>query len=288
MLEFVLLAAIWGGSYLCMRIASPEFGPVALVEFRVLVAAMLLVPIMLYNKQLPQFKSKLRELGVLGVLSMSIPFCLISFATLHLTAGFAALLNATSPVFTMIVAWVWLKQKATVLSIAGTITSFIGLLLLVLGRGPLTFSDDTLAIASILLACMFYGFTANYTRVHFAGVSPTTVAAGSQLMAAITMLIPALLYFPKSMPSTNAWISAIILAVVSSALAHLLFFRLITTIGPTRTVGVTFLIPVFAMFWGALILNEPITSEMVIGACLISLGTALANNMLPLPFVKRN
>lgn len=287
MFEFVLLAAIWGGSYLCMRIASPEFGPVALVEFRVLVAAMLLAPLIFYNKLLPELLSKWRELVVLGILSMSIPFCLISFATMHLTAGFAALLNASSPVFTMIVAWLWLKQPATVLSMLGTVTSFIGLTLLIAGRGPLTFSHDTLAIFSVLLACICYGYTANYTRIKFSGVSPTTVAAGSQFMAAIAMAIPSVFFLPKTMPSTNAWIAAIFLAVVASALAHVLFFRLIKTIGPTRTVGVTFLIPVFAMLWGALFLQERITAEMVVGAVFISLGTALANNMLPLPGLKR-
>lgn len=276
----ILLAALWGASFLFMRIAAPEFGPLVLVELRVLIAALVLLPVLLIRENsLPMFRNW-KKLVFLGVVNSAIPFYLFAFSTLTLTAGYASIINATAPMFAAVIAWLWLSQRLTRWQSAGLLIGIVGVV--VLSWPKLSFGIDgaALAIAAGLLASLCYGIAANYTKKNAGDLSSLTVATGSMIAAAIVLLPGAIAYWPQNEISMNAWMSAVILGVASTGMAYILYFRLIRHVGPAKAITVTYLIPAFAVFWGALVLDETITLIMIVGAVIIMLGTALATGIV--------
>jgi len=229
---------------------------------------------------LRDMRGKLFPLGVVGAINSALPFSLFAYATLSLTAGFAAVLNATAPLFGALVAYVWLRESLAPTRVAGLLLGFVGVLTLVWGR--LSFRGDRLAIVAALLAALCYGIAAHYTKRRLSAAPPLVIATGSQIAAAVLLLPPALLYWPARTPSLLSWLSAITLGVVCTGLAYILYFRLIASAGPVRAIAVTYLIPVFGMLWGLLFLKEPITFNMIAGCAVILLGTAVATGVVAL------
>jgi drug/metabolite transporter (DMT)-like permease len=276
----LLLATLWGGSFLFMRVAAPVLGPVWLIELRVLLAGVVLLPLLLHFRLWGEVRRNWFPLCVVGFLNSALPFVLFAYAALVLPSGLLAILNATTPLFGLIVAWVWLREPLTSGRLLGFGLGFSGVVLLVGTRAGLSAPDSITAVLAGLLAPLSYAIAAPYAKRELSQVSPLVVATLSQLSAAV-YLLP---FVPFAMPQRELTgavvISVVALALVSTSAAYILYFWLIKTIGSTRTLTVTYLIPVFAMGWGALLLQEAITVVMVAGCLLILLGTAIANNLI--------
>jgi drug/metabolite transporter (DMT)-like permease len=283
LLELVLLAALWGGSFLFMRIATPEFGPVGVSELRVLIAAAALALIFTANAGLRDYRAGILPLCIVGLLNAVLPFSLFAFATLHLTAGFTSILNATAPFFSAIVAYVWLRERLTAFQIAGLMVGFTGVIVLLWGKISFGGGPVALAVAACLLATLSYGIAASYIRKRLLQASPMAITTGSQIAAALCLLPPALWLHPAELPSPQAWLAVAALGLLSTGLAFLLYYRLVTGAGTVRAMSVTFLIPVFGMLWGALFLEETVTSGMLAGTVIILAGTALTTGIWPRP-----
>ncbi|MEO0488880.1 MAG: DMT family transporter, partial [Cyanobacteria bacterium J06659_2] len=225
--ELLLLAALWGGSFLFMRIAAPVLGPVWLIEFRVLIAGLVLLPILARLKLLQQMRQYLKPLLIVGCINSAIPFLLLAFASVSLPAGFTPTLNATAPLFGTIVAAVWLKERLTVTRMVGFILGFVGVAILVGWKGIAPAPNFFLAVLAGLSGAFMYAIAAPYIKQNLVGVPSLVVTTGSQLGAALVIL-PALPFtVPQQTPSLTVGLSVIALAVVSTALAYILFFRLI-------------------------------------------------------------
>jgi drug/metabolite transporter (DMT)-like permease len=278
--EGILLAALWGASFLFMRTGAAEFGSVPLMAVRVAVAALCLLPLLMFKRGLPKLRTHRRALFVVGVTNSAIPFTLLTFATLYLSAGFTAILNATVPFWSALIAYLWLGERLSSLRVIGLLVGTAGVSVLVWGKLSFDAGGGGWAIVAALSACAFYGFGANFARRHLTGVESLTIATGSMVGACLPMLPLALWFWPAQAPSVKAWLSAIVMGVACTALAYILYFRLIARLGATYASTVTFLIPAFAMLWGALFLNEVISLEMLSGTVLILLGTSLTLGLI--------
>ncbi len=278
--ELFALGTIWGGSFLFMRIASPEFGPIALIAVRVAVAALVLLPFLLRADNARIVLQRAPGMLLLGLVNSALPFCLFAYATLSLSAGFTAVINAVAPLFTAVVAFLWLGERLSRASVIGLLVGFGGVVLLLSPKLDWQMGAATLGIAAAMLASFSYGIAANYTKEYFAGVGSLELAAGSQLGATVLLLPLCFWFWPDTTPSTGAWMAVLTLGVVCTGAAYILFFRLIARLGPSRAITVTFLVPIAAMVFGALFLGEAITLTMVLGCGLILLGTALATGVM--------
>lgn len=283
-IDLLLLAALWGASFLFTRITAPEFGPLPVAGLRVAGAALVLLPLLAMRRQLAALRGHWKPLLVVGLTTSALPFTLYAYAALTLNAGLASIFNAASPLFGAAIAWlVWHEQLSRV-RVLGLLIGFAGVFGLAYAKAGLQVPDEgsaALAVGACILATVAYGFSANYTKHHLGGVPSMAVAAGSQFAAALLLAVPTVLRWPTAPPSGAAWFSITALAVASTGLAYLLYFRLIARVGPARAITVTFLIPAFAVAWGALFLDEAITLPMVVGCAVILVGTALSVGLVP-------
>jgi drug/metabolite transporter (DMT)-like permease len=274
-LQIILMAAAWGGSFLFLRMTVGEFGAVPLIAVRVTIAALVLLPGILLNPVWrAQFRLNYFRLLLLGAFNAAVPFSLFAYVTLYVTAGFASIINATAPLFAAFLAWLWLRERPTLIRVAGLLTGFTGVVLLV-GGVPSAQSGTFLAIAGAFLASFFYGVAANFVKTQLAGVHAWVTTGGSLVFAALLLLPLAYWQWPDQSPSTQSWLAVVLLAILCTSIPNIYYFRLVISAGPTRAMAVAFLIPVFGMLWGALILDEVVTLPMLAGCSVILLGTAL-------------
>jgi drug/metabolite transporter (DMT)-like permease len=281
--DFTLLAALWGASFLFMRVGAPEFGPVALIAMRVLIAALSLWPLFLVRdggSALIAAKTKIKPLAIVGITNSALPFCLLAFASLSLTAGFTSLINATVPLWATLIGIVWLREKMTSIQWIGLLFGIVGMLVLTWGKVDFKPGGSGIAIAAGLIATLSYGFSTHFAKRNLVGVPPLAVATGSQTAAAMALVPFALAFWPTANPSAKAWISLVLLATFSTALAYVLYFRLIASLGGQKASTVTFAIPVFATIWGALFLGENVTTQMGVGGVVVLVGTALTLGLI--------
>jgi drug/metabolite transporter (DMT)-like permease len=284
--ELLLLGALWGASFLFMRVGAPEFGPIPLIGVRVAVAAAFLLLVLLARGQLHALVAhpRRRELFWLGLLNSALPFCLFAFAALGITAGLNSILNSTAPMWTALVAFAWLRERPSAGGLLGLLLGIAGVVVLVTGRsGPGGMGGSFAAIGAGLLASLCYGLGVVYTKQRLARESPWLVAAATQCAATLVLAPLAIWLWPDHPISLAAWGSVIALGIASTGLAYILYFQLILSIGPARAVTVTLLIPIFACLWGALLIDEPVTPRMLLGGGIVLLGTALATGLLKLP-----
>ncbi|MET0335949.1 MAG: DMT family transporter [Rhizobacter sp.] len=287
-LELVTLAALWGASFLFMRLGAGEFGPIALSFVRVVGASLLLLPLLAYQGNLGALRTHWRPLLIVGITNSALPFMCFNYAALHVNAGLSAVFNATSPLWGALIAWLWLKDKLNTSRVAGLCIGFAGVLWLVSDQagfkpGSSGLSDAGIAVLACLAATVLYGFSASFTKRYLTGVPPMAVAAGSQLSAVLVLAAPAWWLWPTVMPDARAWSYALVLAVACTGIAYVLYFRLIANVGPANAISVTFLIPVFAVVWGGVFLGEQVNLVMALGCGVILLGTSLATGVLRLP-----
>lgn len=281
--ELILLAALWGASFLFMRVAAPELGPLPLAALRVGIATAALLPVLAARGGFGGLRGRGRQMLVVGLLNSALPFALFSYAALSLTAGMSAILNATTPLWGGLVAHLWLKDRLTPGRALGLVVGFGGVAYLVWGRASPRPGGGGLAVAAVLGATLSYGLAASYAKRHLGGLNALASAFGS-LAASTLMLGPlAALSWPAGPVSAKAWAAVAVFAVLCTAFAYVIYFRLIAAVGPARAVAVTFLIPAFAILWGALFLGEPLTGRMLVGALIVVAGTALATGVVRLP-----
>jgi drug/metabolite transporter (DMT)-like permease len=288
--DLVLLAAIWGSSFLFMRIAAPAFGAVALVEVRMLVGGLFLLPLLALRGDLGALRRHGRRIAVIGVVNSAVPFVLVTYAMLTLTAAFASVLNATVPMWTALIAAVFLREQVRATQWLGLAVGAVGVVVLVGNRIEIDPSGalwgDTLAIFAALLGMFFYALSAHVARHTLADVPSFATATGSQLVAAVLLAPAALVTWPAETPAAAVWGAAVVLGVLCTATGYLLYFRLIRNVGAMRAANVTYLIPLFATLWGTVFLGEPLTPRLVVGGAIVLVGTALALGVaqrLPLP-----
>lgn len=264
-----LLAAIWGASFLLIRIAAPALGAIPTSALRVSIAALglLLYAVALHN--LPAFRPRWRQFLILGILNNVIPFVLLANATINLNASIAAILNATTPLFTAMVASLWLGAAFTRRIGVGILLGLLGVAVL-MGWSPLPLTDQTIwATLQALIATFSYGMAAVYARKTFPGVAPLHTAIGQLCGSTVVLLTLAAPRLPTALPANNVTLAVILLALLCTSLAYLIYFHLIASAGATQAATVTFLIPFFSVLWGVIFLGEPLNAGMFAGLALI-------------------
>lgn len=273
------LGALWGASFVFIRVAAPVIGPFALVEFRVFLAALALAVYALFLGKALGIRERWRGFLILGGLNSAIPFCLISVAQLELTASFGAILNSTAPLFGAIVAAVWIGDPFTARKVSGLVMGVVGVAVLV-GWSPVPVTLAlVLAVLASLAASLFYGISGVYAKRNFAGIPPLGLAIGQLSGAAVVVLPAAAADLPGEVPPVPVGASVLALAFLSTAVAYLIYFRLITSVGPTKTLTVTFLVPVFGVSLGALVLGEPLGGGTLPGLAIILASVFLVNEV---------
>ncbi len=281
--ELLSLAALWGASFLFMRMGAAEFGPVVLSAVRVIGAALLLMPLLVLRGQVALLRRHWRPIFVVGITNSALPFLCFAYAALSITAGLSAIFNAAAPLFAAAIAWWWLKDRLSPVRCLGLVIGFTGVLWLAWDKASFKPGGSGWAVLACLAGTLCYGISANYTKRFLSGVAPMAVAAGSQLSAGLFLLLPALVLWPAVAPPASAWALAAVLALACTGLAYVMYFRLIANVGPANAIAVTFLVPVFAVLWGGLFLSERLTLAMGLGCMVILLGTGLSTGFLKWP-----
>ena len=289
-IDFAVLAAIWGSSFLFMRLAVVEFGPVATAAVRVAIAAAFLLPLMLAKGHGKVFRRHWPVICMVGVLNSGLPFLLFSFALLSITTGLSAILNATVPLFGALVAWLWLKDRPTGSRVLGLVIGFAGVAMLAWDKASFKPGAAGIAPAWAVLACLLatvcYAISASATKRYLSGLPPLATATGSQVGAAAALALPAAWQWPDALPGTQAWLALLVVGILCTGVAYILYFRLIEQAGPARALAVTFVVPVFAILYGALFLGEQVTPWMLACGAVIVCGTALSTGLVKLPSLR--
>ncbi|NND82984.1 MAG: DMT family transporter [Gammaproteobacteria bacterium] len=288
--QLVLLAALWGASFLFMRVATPEFGPVALIAIRVTIAALFLLPVWWLRegrKRASVWQSQWPHLLVVGALNSAIPFVLFAYSTLSITGGLASILNSTAPLWAALVAYLWLREPLSSGRVAGMVLGLGGVAILVSDTTGGAVTGAPQGIAAALAATLLYGIAANYTVQKLRSVSSLTIATFSLVAATILLALPVLFFIPTDAISKQAWLAVLAMGLLSTGVANILYFHLIASVGATRAITVTFLIPIFGTLFGAVFLQEPVTTGIIIGTIVILFGTALVTGVLKLPVTER-
>lgn len=286
-----VLSLLWGGSFLFIKVAVTEMPPLVLVLGRVgLAAAALAFALRLFRQPLPRSAGAWRAFFGMGFLNNVIPFSLIFWGQQYVTAGVGAILNASTPFFAVIAAHLLTSEKATAEKIIGIATGFFGVAMLI-GPDVLWHNENPWPMLAFLGAALSYGFSGIFGRRFLAmGISPMQAACG-QLSASTAMMLPAVLLlhgaFWQIPYSANTLGSLVLLALFSTALAYMIFFRILANAGPTNLSLVTMLIPVSAVLLGALILNETLLTRHGIGMAVITMGLVIIDGRI-FRFIRRN
>jgi drug/metabolite transporter (DMT)-like permease len=281
----LFLGGVWGAVWLFMRVAAPEVGPVWAAETRVTLAALILVAVA-GRRTWRTARDRLGDFVFTGITFSSVPFTLIAFSTLTLPAGLGALLNAATPLFTATVGVVVLGQRLTGRLLAGLLVGVLAVAVVV-GWSPLDLGPGTLlAVGAALGAAFSYGIAGTFVRRRLQGIAGIEIATGQLVSASIVLLPFAILSGPPGVPSVAGVGSLVAVAVISTALAWPLYFRVLKRTSATAASTVTFIVPAYAILWGALFLGEPVGPDLVVGFALIIVSLALVLG-LPLPRLGR-
>lgn len=290
LVDFVLLAAIWGASFLFTRLGAAEFGVLPTAGMRVGVAAAFLLPLLVARGQLHLLRAHWKKIFFLGMLNSGIPFALYAFALLSISTGLSSLLNATVPLFGALVAWFWLKDRPHGTKVLGLLIGFIGVAMLAWGKASFKPNASGLvtgwAVLACLGACLCYGLSASFTKRYLSGQPSLVIATGSQVGATLGLALPTLWFWPSQTPSATAWLALLAVGVLCTGVAYVLFFRLIDKVGAAGSLTVTFLIPVFAVVYGVIFLGESVTAWMLVCGAIILCGTALSMGLFKLHSTK--
>jgi drug/metabolite transporter (DMT)-like permease len=276
--RLVALAAIWGASFIFLRVVTPVLGPVWTAEFRVLLGGLALLAWLRMIGFDPALRQYWRAYFAVGTINAALPFTLFGFAAIHLPASILAILNSTSPMFGMLFGALFASERVTVKKLLGLAAGACGVALVVQPGGNLAAAVGPMfgwAIGAALGACACYGMTGVVIRHFGKDAPPRGMAVGNQLAAAVILLPLLPLLPPTGMPTLLVAGNVLGLALLASAVAYLLYFRLIADVGALRALTVTFLIPVFGTFWGWLFLNETLPAAAFAGGALIIAGTVL-------------
>jgi drug/metabolite transporter (DMT)-like permease len=269
--RLVSLAAIWGASFLFMRIAAPVLGPVLTAELRTLIAGIALAAYFAATGYDPEWRRWGRHYVTVGILSSAVPFLLWAYAALSLTAGLLSVLNATAPMWGALCSALLLRERLNARRILGLVIGVAGVALVTRPESGAELYYP--AIVAALAAAFCYGLIAAYIKRWASDAPSRGMAVGSQLAAGVLLIPFVALWPPATAPTPGVAASILALGLVCGAIAYLLYFRLIADIGATGALTVTYLIPVFGVLWGALFLGETVSALMLVGAALVILGT---------------
>ncbi len=277
--RLLVLAALWGASFLGLRVVAPTLGAIVTAEARVAIAGVALLAWCAIVRVPLVWRQNAWPLIVVGLFNSAIPFALFAFAVKTIPGGYAAILNATSPLFGAVIASLWLREELGGRRLLGIVFGIAGVACVV-KLGPVVMTGDALiAYIACLGAACCYGFAGNYVKQLASQlarpIAPTAMATGSQITAAIALL-PLIPFDPvQVMPTHSIVLIVAALGIGSTAIAYLLYFRLIRDVGATRALTVTFLVPLFAVAWGWALLDEVVTWRMVGGGALVLIATWL-------------
>lgn len=274
--ELLLLGAIWGGSFLLMRVAAPAFGAVPLVEMRLLFGTVVLAPFALAARH--RLRPHLRRLALVGLLNSAVPFVLFAWAAARAPAAVGAIANSLTALFAVLVAWLMFGERIGVRRGIGLVAGFAGVVVLVAGRDA-GLGSGWAALAGAA-AALCYAVAANLVKRWLGGLPPTATAAATLAFSTLLLAPLALAQWPATPPPAVAWLCALALGVVCTGLAYALYFRLLDRVGPARAATVTYLVPLFGVAWAWALLAEPLTPAMALSGLLILGGVAL-NQLRP-------
>jgi drug/metabolite transporter (DMT)-like permease len=273
------LGALWGGSFLFMRMGADAFGALPLAGLRALGAALCFLPLLASRRRLAEWREHWWPIAVVGVTNSALPFLLFTFATRSLPAGLASIIDGMTPMFAALIGWLWLGQRLDAWRGAGLVAGFAGILWL--AEGSLALGPGAgVALLACVAATVLYGYAVHYTHLRLAGVTPLVVTVGSHMVAAVVLLPTTLMAWPTRAPPMQAWLAAAGLAVLCTALAYVLFFWVLARVGAARIMVIPYLIPAFGVLWGGMLLGEPVTVRMLGGCVVILLGTALTTGLV--------
>ena len=272
-LEIAVLGAIWGGSFLFMRVSAADFGVFALVEVRLALGALVLLPF-IWRARTQLALAGWWRLAAIGAINSALPFTLFAWGAERAPAGIGAISNSMTVPFTALVAFALYRQRISALRALGLCAGFAGVAVLASGRvggasgGP--------AVLAGTLAALLYAFGANLIRRSLVGI-PASAVAGATLLCASLLILPlAVASWPRAPIRVASWLSAILLGVVCTGTAFVLYYRLIHRIGAPRATTVTYLVPLFGVIWAWLLLGEALTASMAVAGALILGGVALS------------
>ena len=287
-LEFIALAAIWGSSFLFTRVASLEFGIFATAALRVVIASMVMLPVLLFSGHWGAFKQHAKPILFVGLLNSGIPFALFAYAVLSITTGLSSILNATVPLFGALVAWLWLKDKPSASRMLGLVVGFLGVALLAGEGASFKPGGSGWAVLACLAATFCYALAASFTKKYLMGVPPIATATGSQFGASLGLILPAVVVLAKQ----GTQYTSLGFRHRDGRFMHsggvCVVLSLDRSSWPSRALTVTFMIPVFAIIYGSLFLNEVITPWMIICGCVVVCGTALSSGLLKIKALEPN
>ncbi|WP_240205713.1 DMT family transporter [Vibrio sp. CyArs1] len=273
-LRLVLLASIWGGSFLFMRIAANVMGPAVLIEARVFFAALALLIISVYLKKKLEFTKHTKHFFIIGLFNTALPFLLFAYAAQTLNASTLSILNSTAAIWGAVLGVFWTKTPLTKRGALGLLVGIVGVAVLVGWDAVRIGEQATLPIIAGVMAACCYGIATNYAKN--APSVPAFNNAHGSMWAACLIVLPLIPFVPmRETPTQEVWISVVLLGVVCTGAAYLLYFRLVNDIGPSSALSVTFLIPMFGILWGNLFLGEPIGVNTIVGTVLVISGTML-------------
>jgi len=271
--ELVALGAIWGASFLFMRISATDFGAFALVEIRLALGALILLPFTWQARTQLALAGWWRLAGI-GAINSALPFALFAWGAQHAPAGIGAITNSMTVLFTALVAFLLYRERISTLRAIGLGAGFAGVA--VLASGKVGGSSVLPAVLAGTLAALLYAFGANLIRRSLIGV-PASAVAGATLLCASALMLPlAMASWPAAPIGAASWLSAVLLGVVCTGAAFVLYYRLILRIGAPRAAAVTYLVPLFGVIWAWLLLGEGLTVSMAVAGALILGGVALS------------
>jgi len=271
--EIGVLGAIWGASFLFMRIAAPQFGPFALVEVRLALGALVLMPFLWRARS--AFPLRLwPKLALIGAINSAVPFLLFAWAAERAPAGVGAICNAMTVLFTALVGALFFGERIGLARSLTLVVGFAGVVVLASGRTG--GADIGLAVAAGAGAALLYGVGINLVRRHLAGLAPAAVASATLTCAALLVLPFALAQWPQGAITPQAWGSVALLGVLCTGLAFVMYYRLIARVGASRASTVTYLVPLFGVAWAWWLLGETPSLRMLIAAALILGSVAMS------------
>jgi drug/metabolite transporter (DMT)-like permease len=276
----ILLGMIWGSSFLFQRIIVPVVGSGVTAAGRLVLAALVLAAILAVTRRSLDWRRRWRDYFLVGLIGAGLPFVFFAFAAHYLPAGYSAVLNATVPLFTVLIGWAS-GTRPSASKLAGVFVGVLGVVTLArFGEVQLDWMTVA-AFVGTLAASVLYAFNARMVKERFAGADPLVVATGSMIGASLPLLPWGVYSIPAQMPSVGVLLALLALGVVCTGVAYALFYRLIQEAGSERAVTVTFLVPIFAQVWGALFIGEPITWASAAGCLLVLFAVALIFERVP-------
>ena len=279
--DLILLAAIWGSSFLFITLAVNDFGPFALMALRTGIGLIVLLPLLFWRHALSDLIRHWKPIFVVGIINAAIPFTLLAYAAFVIPAGVLSILNAATPLWGALFAALWIKDLLPKWRVAGLVIGFCGMVLLVWDELEIDQLIGTgLGLAAAVAAPMSYGLSSTFTNRYLMGVKSIAVATGALLSATLAWAPLALIMWPEAPISERSWGALLMLSILCTGVTYIIFYRLVMNAGPAKASTVTLLIPVFGVLWGWMWLEEDVTGIILVATAIILLGTTLATGIV--------